>query len=156
MLPLKKGALKCPSCGTFQDWRRFLTIGNASLGLVLAVISVTALALPAILELADPDAEVAVLRALPTNAGYEMLLVNKGRADAFLYRTEVFADNALMIRQSVNFEAVPRNSHLRHPVLLDPAQRDTLRSYDSCELRLAIVDLGGVESELVLRVACKN
>ena len=108
------------------------------------------------LDLVDPDSEVAVLRVVPTDVGYDVLLINEGRADAFLYRAEIFADNALLIRQPVSFEAVPKNSHLRHPVPLDPEQRSALRSYDRCELKFAIVDLGGVESEIGLDFSCED
>src|SRR5436853_1393453 len=44
------GARICPSCKSYQDWRRFVAIGQTNLALVLAILSVlttlTALGVP--------------------------------------------------------------------------------------------------------------
>jgi hypothetical protein len=41
-------ARKCTECGSFQDWRRHLSIGSSVLALLVALVSVTALAVPMI------------------------------------------------------------------------------------------------------------
>lgn len=36
-----QGATKCTECGSFQDWRRYLDIGNTSFALIIAFVSVS-------------------------------------------------------------------------------------------------------------------
>jgi len=45
-----RGAIKCPNCGTFQNWRRHLQFSTTVLSLLIALISVSALVLPTILD----------------------------------------------------------------------------------------------------------
>ena len=43
-------AVKCPRCGTYQNWRRKLTFSSTVLSLLIALISVTGLVLPRIMD----------------------------------------------------------------------------------------------------------
>ena len=43
---LNDTALKCPHCGSYQNWRRFLPFGESTLALTLSVIALTAVVLP--------------------------------------------------------------------------------------------------------------
>lgn len=43
---IEDGATKCVHCDSFQNWRRYLVFGNTVLALLVALISVSALAIP--------------------------------------------------------------------------------------------------------------
>jgi hypothetical protein len=49
-LEISSKALKCPQCGTFQNWRRKLTFSSTVLSLLIALISVIGLVLPTIMD----------------------------------------------------------------------------------------------------------
>ena len=49
-LEIGSKALKCPQCGTFQNWRRKLTFSSTVLSLLIALISVIGLVLPTIMD----------------------------------------------------------------------------------------------------------
>ena len=50
MEPMRAGATKCTSCGTFQNWRRHLNLSTAVLSLLVALVSVSALAVPLLID----------------------------------------------------------------------------------------------------------
>lgn len=47
---IKKGAIICIHCNSFQDWRRFLTISNTTLALLIALITVISSTVPPFLR----------------------------------------------------------------------------------------------------------
>jgi hypothetical protein len=49
------GAKKCIHCDSFQDWRANLNLSSSVLALIIALVSVTSIAGPAILELFQRD-----------------------------------------------------------------------------------------------------
>ncbi|MDW9620198.1 hypothetical protein [Sinorhizobium meliloti] len=70
---INAGAKKCLKCGARQDWLRFLDVGNTSLSLFIAAISVLALGADNIVRLLDwfadkelADFSVQIARAHPT------------------------------------------------------------------------------------------
>lgn len=57
--PIPTGARKCTTCGSFQSWIRYLTFSNSVLSLLIALLSVSALGIPVIVNaLKAPDAFV--------------------------------------------------------------------------------------------------
>lgn len=53
--PLHPNARRCASCGAFQNWRRFLALSSTVLSLLVALISVSALAIPILKEAFEPQ-----------------------------------------------------------------------------------------------------
>lgn len=51
---LREGATRCPACGSFQNWRRHLTLSATVLSLLVALVSVSALALPVFVDAFEP------------------------------------------------------------------------------------------------------
>jgi len=48
--PINKGALFCNKCNSHQDWRRHIPLSNNVLSLLVALVSVSAIAVPAIVS----------------------------------------------------------------------------------------------------------
>jgi hypothetical protein len=80
------GALKCADCDSYQDWRNLFGISNTALALIVAVVSVSAQAIPIVKEVFTPIGEhVEVL--IPTQVYSEKADVyfsNNGRAPAIV------------------------------------------------------------------------
>lgn len=78
---IKAGARKCIHCESYQDWRRFLAVGNTTLSLLVALASVLGVAVPLLwsrfseheeniaISLLDCDPREAVARLLLSNLG---------------------------------------------------------------------------------------
>lgn len=47
---IKEGAKKCTNCGAFQNWRRFIDLGNSTLALVIALFSVASIGVPYLVD----------------------------------------------------------------------------------------------------------
>lgn len=84
-------AKKCAECDVYQDWRRIFSISNTSLSLLIALISVLAVALPAIKSVFIRSREKVTVRVVAQR--YEesvaaealvILLSNSGTASAFV------------------------------------------------------------------------
>jgi len=70
---ISHGASKCVVCGSFQNWRRHLQFSSTVLSLLVALVSVTALATPLlinVLTVQDSEISARVIEA-------EVLLVNR-------------------------------------------------------------------------------
>lgn len=53
-------AFKCSHCGAFQNWRRYFQLSSSILSLLIALISVTALVLPSMLDVLFEGADLKV------------------------------------------------------------------------------------------------
>lgn len=53
--PIQPHARKCPICDSYQDWRRHLQIGSSVLALMVALVSVVALATPLLVQTFEED-----------------------------------------------------------------------------------------------------
>lgn len=62
---LRGGAPVCPDCDRFQDWRRFLSIGNAGLSLIVAALSVATVLWTTVASSLFVSEEVALFGAFP-------------------------------------------------------------------------------------------
>jgi hypothetical protein len=138
-LEIGSKALKCPQCGTFQNWRRKLTFSSTVLSLLIALISVIGLVLPTIM---DTFVEGASLRveldqkriSFQSSRGgsqgtYEsgitgfevsgtLIISNTGDRSAYLHSVEIALrivdgpSNLLIKRKPVRFpftKTIPRN-----------------------------------------------
>lgn len=77
--PIHPSALKCKTCGSYQDFRRHLQMGSTVLALLVALISVVALAAPIIKEAVSPrDSRLEIFfQGLSQNKAYFMV-TNRG------------------------------------------------------------------------------
>ena len=132
------GARKCAVCKAHQDWRRFLTFGNTSLSLLVALISVSAVAIPLIKEAFTPKYERVTARVISQrfeeSLGKHALVIlasNDGTVPAFLdpnatlfarKRTEAFGVNLL---PSVK-DSRPREAADVAGLMLQPATQRVL------------------------------
>lgn len=110
---IEDGARKCPHCGSFQNWRSKLSIGSTALSLLVALISVSAMAVPilvSVLRGETSDLKATLKRAerfstysTRTRTGMgdvyygglkhyllaDVLLTNRGEREALLYAASV-------------------------------------------------------------------
>ncbi len=59
--PIHRGARKCTECESYQDWRRFAAIGDTSLSLVVAGLSVLTVLVPLVVRALEADEEEIVV-----------------------------------------------------------------------------------------------
>lgn len=52
---IEDGAIKCVHCDSYQNWRKYIQFSNTVLSLLVALISVTALATPIIIKACKAD-----------------------------------------------------------------------------------------------------
>ena len=85
------GARICPSCKTYQDWRRYISIGQSSLPLLVALISVLttffSIGLPL---LRSHDADVKILYENSSGTQDMFFFRNDGRSGALVRILGVF------------------------------------------------------------------
>lgn len=156
-MPILAGAVKCPTCGTAQDWRRFLTLGNTSISLIVALLSVITVAGPAILDLISPSSDVNLLRLSHDEDGISVVLINHGRADAFLDQWHVHGGDNVLFSGSADMAAIERGSHLSFILAVSPNQiRSEMSVYEECNLGLTIVNLAGETEVLKNSLPCRN
>ena len=105
---IEPGAKKCVECDSYQDWRRFLAMGNTTLALLVALISVITAALPAIEKLlqegtatvtgvvgmAEVDLSTPIDLSVPSRevTSLLLLLTNSGDRDALIATVWVWPD----------------------------------------------------------------
>lgn len=83
---IKDGALKCIECGAFQDWRRYLSLSNTTLALIIALITTISAAGPKVIQMfglddADfvvgvPVVSLPILDVIVTNDGKRSGIAN--------------------------------------------------------------------------------
>lgn len=93
MLPVPVGARLCSHCNSYQDWRGFLAVSNAVLALLVALVSVSSLALPAIVA-AGRSHRSQVTVSSPVFEKEDVLLVatNVGDRPGIVRRAELRSD----------------------------------------------------------------
>ncbi len=86
---IRGGARICTTCGSFQDWRRFMNISSSFLALIIALISVVSLATPVLKEALRPnDASVKFYLIGPTQTGSILATAyNEGGEPSFFSTT---------------------------------------------------------------------
>ena len=74
-------ARKCIHCNSFQNWRRFLNLGNTTLALIVALISVVSLAVPPLMKAIELDKEQIEIYVVSDKIGnLEVVAYNNGTA----------------------------------------------------------------------------
>lgn len=84
--PIRPGARKCTKCDSFQDWRRFLSVGTSALALIIALVSVTSALGPSIIRMFQGEqSDLAILYV--ASVGDELLLLasNRGTRPAVIH-----------------------------------------------------------------------
>ena len=80
--PIKPNATKCVHCGSYQDFRRHINLGNSALALIIALVSVLTLGIPPILEAIQwviPEKEDILLGVSdPTAENFKVYAYNNG------------------------------------------------------------------------------
>ncbi len=85
---LNEGALRCHSCGSYQNWKRFLNFGHLSAGLFLICVSI--LAAPPIAKLFHEDKvdfKISILEG--DMLKFKFMLANAGNLPAALTKIEI-------------------------------------------------------------------
>ena len=70
---IRRGAMKCIHCDSFQDWRRYATLSSTVLSLLVALVSVLALGVPLLassLKSENADVIVSIINAKPDHLRY--------------------------------------------------------------------------------------
>lgn len=76
---IKAKALLCHNCGKRQDWKRFLSYGNSTLALFVALLSVASLGIPLIVNALKPDNSVVTVALVNrTDVMVPIIASNKG------------------------------------------------------------------------------
>jgi len=82
--PIRARAKKCVKCESYQDWRRFLSLSNTVLALLVALVSVSTAAIPEITKLftTSYSSVSAQKRGIKGNQ-IEFIVNNSGTKEAF-------------------------------------------------------------------------
>jgi len=86
--PIRTGAQRCTHCGTFQNWRRYLTFSATVLSLLVALVSVLTVGIPIVMNaLIQKHAHVDVsLLERPQRHEFMLAVSNSGEAPVMLRR----------------------------------------------------------------------
>ena len=89
---IKAGATKCPKCQSFQNWQRQLILGNTTLALLVAFVSIVTLGGPPLINAirdALPKSEDIIVQSLAETSGVtagniQIVAYNRGNADGIV------------------------------------------------------------------------
>jgi hypothetical protein len=105
--PIKIGALKCTHCDSYQDWRRFLTIGSATLALAISCFSLLTSSGPAIRDfILSKQEDITVSVANPTPREVKVVAFNSGRGPGLLQPAATFLltrSDGSLVKEFVHF-----------------------------------------------------
>lgn len=94
-------AYKCKSCGTFQNWRRYVAFGNTLFALLVALVSVSIVLLPVLIKIFTSDrADIRVTVLDHGPATFEAPTAGSGRGRTsrsgmtYTYRPQVLIVNS--------------------------------------------------------------
>jgi RNA polymerase subunit RPABC4/transcription elongation factor Spt4 len=83
-----RGVRICPNCKSFQDWRRYVTLGHTNLALIVALISVATTLVTVVVPLIrQKDAEIKVIFVKSTGNSLTFLARNEGQTGGVLRAT---------------------------------------------------------------------
>ncbi len=116
---INAGARKCLTCGSWQGWLRFLDVGNTSLSLFIAAISVLALSADNIARLLNwyADKELADFTVQLTQANPDAitLMIDNDGPGSVAFRGMVSCDvfQTATVRELITLES--NNFSIRYP-----------------------------------------
>ena len=78
-------AVKCPKCGSFQNWRKNINLSTTLVSLLIALISVTGIVVPILWQALTPSrSQVSVEHAFVTDNFAYLYLANSGSRPALI------------------------------------------------------------------------
>lgn len=90
---MPKGAVLCSTCGTYQDWRRFLPLSPIILALLTALVSVVGIAAPALYStFKTPRSETHLEAVTIDGTTLRVLATNRGDAPSTVWRARTGGD----------------------------------------------------------------
>jgi hypothetical protein len=105
---IKAGAIKCTKCDTFQDWRRYISIGNLSLGLLIALVA-NVTTLFQIYQTHVKTIEVQAMEVTKVPAYLQIALINTGNTVA------IFRGGTLRVKRNSKMESTSYELRLFSP-----------------------------------------
>jgi len=162
---MKPRAIKCIECGSFQDWRRYLSGDGTALALLTALVAVLAQSIPVFKEALTPIGENVVV-TIPT-ARYsnyaDIFVSNNGREAAIIETDGVAVLNAGAYRTGLFLKPVSNDSnfvvapgkivHLRNVELKD--NPIVHQGHVHCAIELTIVKLDGTKRKIHTPFLCQ-
>lgn len=174
--PIKVGAKICYHCSHYQDIRQYMSWGQSSLTLVLALVAVISAAAPLWLALAGgPRSDLVVTSAHVNTNGADVTVANLGDRAGIV--NGVYVSNLMADEQRHEFVAaldlfVPQNElrhfHLTSPVYppgslaeltetfvrLEAEFDDDPTTFRQCDIVVELQDFGGDSSDWPYRHFC--
>jgi hypothetical protein len=133
MEPISVGAKKCIKCGSFQDFRRFLAVGNNFLALLIALISVLSFSLPIFSKyLTKPKTNIIISyagdeSAIVYSSGIDeadLILFNEGNRMGFVTGVSLIVcvdDNTITWKRYYNFKSANNDKEtINLPLAIKP------------------------------------
>lgn len=135
------GQKKCAVCGSFQDWRRYLSVSSTLLSLLVALISVTGVVAPILKDTLTREESAVVTRVSSGKNGQIRLVAqNAGSAAGFLGDVRIITDGAKHIASSGGFVAVQPNNFELKNINLDREYTRFMASAGKCLLEVEILN----------------
>ena len=161
---LKEGAKLCVPCGTYQDFRRYLALGNVSLTLLIALISVFTVFISSLDKNLVKDEDVTISVVEVKAQKIIVSIANSGEKSAS-FSPELGI--SLKTEKTFPLEIYSNPAQASMDLLLKPgevqvmtahmpdARRFTRISEDYCQLTLKYVDIKGREKFVDTKTPCK-
>ncbi|WP_127749604.1 hypothetical protein [Parasedimentitalea marina] len=149
------GALKCKECNSFQDWRRFLALSSTTLSLIVALLSVSGIVVPLLIEtLSEKKAVLASKVVSIGDVNITVLVANSGTLDGYVGTVSVLADGSEHGSGTQLFSTVKASSSLPIELSLRENQRNFISAGKDCEVRIQLLDHALQDKTEQLKIAC--
>lgn len=97
-LAIPANALLCSTCGSYQDWRGWLAVSSTILALLVALISVTTAAVPAIVQAFEQEeSSVRVSNVVLRDMRLSAIAANAGRRPATIAEVAIHSDRVVLV-----------------------------------------------------------
>ena len=170
---IKAGATKCPKCQSFQNWQRYLILGNTTLALLVALVSIVTLGGPPLINAirdALPRSEDIIVQSLAETSGVtagniQIVAYNRGTADGIVEPAarlvlEAGEDRTVTgatIHGSDDSQIVKPET--KRVFSVEPDDEDVRRrlwngEFDSCKIKYNVSELGSGTGGNVVTFPC--
>lgn len=135
------GAVKCKECNSFQDWRRFLVLSGTALSLIVALVSVSGIVVPILIETLSAKEAFLTSAAVSNSDGNIFVLVaNSGAIDGYVGAVSVLVDGSEIDLGTQPFSTVKASSSLPIELSLREDQRNFVSTGDDCKVHIHLLD----------------
>lgn len=150
-------ALKCKECNSFQDWRRFLILSGTTLSLIVALLSVSGIVVPLLIDTLSEKKAVLTSKVVSIgDMNITILVANSGTIDGYVNSVLVQVDGSEHGSGIRLFSTVKASSSLPVELSLRDDQRNFISTGTDCEIQVQLLDHALQDATERHRVACSE